>query len=205
VKRRHCDQTAATSNARPRWSRARQGLSSISTTRIPRGHHPGPLQADPATEPTALNQLHGQSLIAARAVSGLYAGQGRARGCPAQSRPDHGARADGRRRTQVDQIQLGRFVRGWHAGVQCESTSQTLARCQPEGIRLHLCRVGQPVTIDVDAFPDHVFKARRLAQPGTGAHSRSAAAERHRKTSSKVCSGWPVRIYSDANDKMCRS
>jgi membrane fusion protein (multidrug efflux system) len=62
--------------------------------------------------------------------------------------------------------------------------------------------VGQPVTLDVDAFPNHVFKGTvGSLSPGTGAQFAILPPQNATGNFVKVVQRVPVRIYFDTNDK----
>src|SRR5260370_9939949 len=72
--------------------------------------------------------------------------------------------------TQVDQIQLGRFVMAGAPVFSVIDTSKPWVDANPKESDFTYVAVGQPVTIDVDAFPNHVFKCTICSlSPGTGA------------------------------------
>jgi membrane fusion protein (multidrug efflux system) len=63
--------------------------------------------------------------------------------------------------------------------------------------------VGQPVTVDVDAFPDHVFKGTvGSLSPGTGAQFAILPPQNATGNFVKVVQRVPVRIYFDPDDRM---
>jgi membrane fusion protein (multidrug efflux system) len=65
--------------------------------------------------------------------------------------------------------------------------------------------VGQTVTIDVDAFPDHAFKGTiGSLSPGTGAQFSILPPQNATGNFVKVVQRVPVRIYFDSNDKYVR-
>ena len=65
--------------------------------------------------------------------------------------------------------------------------------------------VGQSVTIEVDAFPNHVFKATvGSLSPGTGAQFAILPPQNASGNFVKVVQRVPVRIYFDKNDKFVR-
>ena len=144
-----------------------------------------------------------QSRFAARAISALRPGQGGARPGRAQSRPHRDARADGRHRDAGRPDPARPLRRRRHAGVLASSTRRspgsTPIRRNPTS---PMSRVGQPVTIDVDAFPDHVFKGTvGSLSPGTGAQFAILPPQNATGNFVKVVQRVPVRIYFDTNDK----
>ena len=65
-----------------------------------------------------------------------------------------------------------------------------------------MSRSGRPVDIDVDAFPDHVFKGTiGSLSPGTGAQFAILPPQNATGNFVKVVQRVPVRIYFDSNDK----
>ena len=65
--------------------------------------------------------------------------------------------------------------------------------------------VGQTVTLDVDAFPNHVFKGTiGSLSPGTGAQFAILPPQNATGNFVKVVQRVPVRIYFDKNDRFVR-
>src|SRR3978361_1018307 len=60
--------------------------------------------------------------------------------------------------TQVEQIQLGRFVMAGAPVFSVIDISAPWVDANPKESDFTYVAVGQTVTIDVDAFPNHVFK-----------------------------------------------
>jgi membrane fusion protein (multidrug efflux system) len=105
--------------------------------------------------------------------------------------------------TQVDSIQLGRFVVAGTPVFSIIDTSKPWIDANPKESDFTYVAVGQPVTVDVDAFPDHVFKATvGSLSPGTGAQFAILPPQNATGNFVKVVQRVPVRIYFDANDKM---
>ena len=105
--------------------------------------------------------------------------------------------------TQVDQIQLGRFVMAGTPVFSVIDTSKPWVDANPKESDFTYVTVGQPVSIDVDAFPDHVFKGTvGSLSPGTGAQFAILPPQNATGNFVKVVQRVPVRIYFDANDKM---
>ena len=76
--------------------------------------------------------------------------------------------------TQVDQIQLGRFVIAGTPVFSVIDTGKPWVDANLKEFDFTYVAVGQPVDIDVDAFPDHVFKGTiGSLSPGPGSSSRS--------------------------------
>jgi membrane fusion protein (multidrug efflux system) len=107
--------------------------------------------------------------------------------------------------TQVDQIQLGRFVMAGSPVFSVIDTSKPWVDANPKESDFTYVAVGQPVTIDVDAFPDHVFKGTvGSLSPGTGAQFAILPPQNATGNFVKVVQRVPVRIYFDDNDKYVR-
>ena len=105
--------------------------------------------------------------------------------------------------TQVDSIQLGRFVAAGTPVFSVIDTSKPWVDANPKESDFTYVAVGQPVTIDVDAFPDHVFKGTiGSLSPGTGAQFAILPPQNATGNFVKVVQRVPVRIYFDANDRM---
>jgi membrane fusion protein, multidrug efflux system len=107
--------------------------------------------------------------------------------------------------TQVDQIQLGRFVMAGTPVFSVIDTAKPWVDANPKESDFTYVAVGQPVTIDVDAFPDHVFKGTvGSLSPGTGAQFAILPPQNATGNFVKVVQRVPVRIYFDSNDKFVR-
>jgi membrane fusion protein (multidrug efflux system) len=107
--------------------------------------------------------------------------------------------------TQVDQIQLGRFVMAGGPVFSVIDTSKPWVDANPKESDFTYVAVGQSVTIDVDAFPDHVFRGTvGSLSPGTGAQFAILPPQNATGNFVKVVQRVPVRIYFDDNDKMVR-
>src|ERR1700744_4993251 len=104
--------------------------------------------------------------------------------------------------TQVDQIQLGRFVvAGSPVFSVIDVASPWVDSNLKESDFTHLA-VGQPVSIEVDAFPDHTFKGTvGSLSPGTGAQFAILPPQNATGNFVKVVQRIPVRIYFDSNDR----
>jgi membrane fusion protein (multidrug efflux system) len=104
--------------------------------------------------------------------------------------------------TQVDQIQLGRFVMAGTPVFSVIDTSKPWVDANPKESDFTYVTVGQPVTIDVDAFPNHVFKGTiGSLSPGTGAQFAILPPQNATGNFVKVVQRVPVRIYFDSHDK----
>ena len=107
--------------------------------------------------------------------------------------------------TQVDQIQLGRFVMAGTPVFSVIDISKPWVDANPKESDFTYVAVGQPVSIDVDAFPDHVFKGTvGSLSPGTGAQFAILPPQNATGNFVKVVQRVPVRIYFDSNDKFVR-
>ncbi|MFL6814731.1 MAG: HlyD family secretion protein [Bradyrhizobium sp.] len=103
--------------------------------------------------------------------------------------------------TQVDQIQLGRFIAAGTPVFSVIDISKPWVDANPKESDFTYVAVGQLVTIDVDAFPDHVFKGTvGSLSPGTGAQFAILPPQNATGNFVKVVQRVPVRIYFDAND-----
>jgi membrane fusion protein, multidrug efflux system len=104
--------------------------------------------------------------------------------------------------TQVDSIQLGRFVMAGAPVFSVIDTSKPWVDANPKESDFTYVAIGQPVTIDVDAFPNHVFKGTiGSLSPGTGAQFAILPPQNATGNFVKVVQRVPVRIYFDSNDK----
>jgi membrane fusion protein (multidrug efflux system) len=107
--------------------------------------------------------------------------------------------------TQVDQIQLGRFIAAGTPVFSIIDIANPWVDANPKESDFTYVAVGQPVTIDVDAFPDHVFKGTvGSLSPGTGAQFAILPPQNATGNFVKVVQRVPVRIYFDSNDKYVR-
>ena len=103
--------------------------------------------------------------------------------------------------TQVDQIQLGRFVAVGTPVFSIIDTAKPWVDANLKESDFTHIGVGQPVSIDVDAFPDHVFKGTiGSLSPGTGAQFAILPPQNATGNFVKVVQRVPVRIYFDSDD-----
>lgn len=103
--------------------------------------------------------------------------------------------------TQVDNIQLGRFVAAGTPVFSVIDTSAPWVDANPKESDFTYVAVGQPVTIDVDAFPDHKFKGTvGSLSPGTGATFAILPPQNATGNFVKIVQRVPVRIYFDTTD-----
>ena len=104
--------------------------------------------------------------------------------------------------TQVDQIQLGRFVVAGTPVFSVIDTAQPWVDANLKESDFTYITEGQQVDIDVDAFPDHNFKGTiGSLSPGTGAQFAILPPQNATGNFVKVVQRVPVRIYFDNNDK----
>jgi membrane fusion protein (multidrug efflux system) len=107
--------------------------------------------------------------------------------------------------TQVDQIQLGRFLAVGTPVFAVIDTSRPWVDANLKESDFTYVAVGQTVTVDVDAFPDHAFKGTvGSLSPGTGAQFSILPPQNATGNFVKVVQRVPVRIYFDSNDKFVR-
>jgi membrane fusion protein, multidrug efflux system len=103
--------------------------------------------------------------------------------------------------TQVDQIQLGRFIAAGTPVFSVIDIDNPWVDANPKESDFTYVAVGQPVTLDVDAFPDHVFKGYvGSLSPGTGAQFAILPPQNATGNFVKVVQRVPVRIYFDKDD-----
>jgi membrane fusion protein (multidrug efflux system) len=103
--------------------------------------------------------------------------------------------------TQVDQIQLGRFIPAGSPVFSIIDTAKPWVDANLKESDFTYIGVGQPVSIDVDAFPDHVFKGTiGSLSPGTGAQFAILPPQNATGNFVKVVQRVPVRIYFDNHD-----
>jgi membrane fusion protein, multidrug efflux system len=104
--------------------------------------------------------------------------------------------------TQVDQIQLGRFVTAGTPVFSVIDIDNPWVDANPKESDFTYVAVGQSVTLDVDAFPNHVFKGTvGSLSPGTGAQFAILPPQNATGNFVKVVQRVPVRIYFDKDDK----
>jgi membrane fusion protein, multidrug efflux system len=103
--------------------------------------------------------------------------------------------------TQVEQIQLGRFVVAGTPVFSIIDTSKPWVDANLKESDFTYVAAGQPVKIEVDAFPDHVFKGTiGSLSPGTGAQFAILPPQNATGNFVKVVQRLPVRIYFDNSD-----
>ena len=103
--------------------------------------------------------------------------------------------------TQVEQIQLGRFVAAGTPVFSIIDTAKPWVDANLKESDFTYVAVGQKVDIDIDAFPDHVFKGTvGSLSPGTGAQFAILPPQNATGNFVKVVQRVPVRIYFDSDD-----
>src|ERR1700761_2029476 len=107
--------------------------------------------------------------------------------------------------TLVDQIQLGRFVVAGSPVFTIIDVAKPWVDTNLKESDLTHVAVGQPVEIDVDAFPDHTFKGSvGSLSPGTGAQFAILPPQNATGNFVKVVQRVPVRVYFDSDDKFVK-
>jgi membrane fusion protein, multidrug efflux system len=101
--------------------------------------------------------------------------------------------------TQVDNIQLGRFVTAGTPILSVIDDGAPWVDANPKETDLTNVRVGQKVAIDVDAFPDHSFHGTVSSiSPGTGAQFAILPPQNAVGNWVKVVQRVPVRVAFDS-------
>ncbi|MGZ5867599.1 MAG: HlyD family efflux transporter periplasmic adaptor subunit, partial [Xanthobacteraceae bacterium] len=101
--------------------------------------------------------------------------------------------------TQVDNIQLGRFVTVGNPIFSVVDDAAPWVDANPKETDITYLRIGQHVTIQVDTFPDHVFHGSVVSvSPGTGAQFSILPAQNASGNWIKVVQRVPLRIAFDA-------
>ncbi|WP_049820515.1 HlyD family secretion protein [Bradyrhizobium japonicum] len=104
--------------------------------------------------------------------------------------------------TQVEQIQLGRYVTAGTPVFSIIDVAHPWVDANPKESDLTHVTEGQSVTLEVDAFPNHVFKGTiGSLSPGTGAQFAILPPQNATGNFVKVVQRVPVRIYFDEHDK----
>ena len=103
--------------------------------------------------------------------------------------------------TQVDNIQLGRFVAAGTPILSVIDDQAPWVDANPKETDITYLRVGQKATLDVDSFPDHTFKGHVVAvSPGTGAQFSILPPQNATGNWVKVVQRVPVRIAFDKDE-----
>lgn len=107
--------------------------------------------------------------------------------------------------TQVEQIQLGRYVTAGTPVFSIIDIAHPWVDANPKESDLTYVTEGQPVTLEVDAFPNHLFKGKiGSLSPGTGAQFAILPPQNATGNFVKVVQRVPIRIYFDETDKYVR-
>jgi membrane fusion protein (multidrug efflux system) len=105
--------------------------------------------------------------------------------------------------TQVDNIQLGRFVTAGTPVFSVIDDSAPWVEANPKETDITYLRVGQKVEIDVDSFPDRTFHGTVTSiSPGTGAQFAILPPQNAIGNWVKVVQRVPVRISFDAGQDL---
>jgi len=103
--------------------------------------------------------------------------------------------------TQVDNIQLGRFVAAGTPILSVIDDQAPWVDANPKETDITYLRIGQAATLAVDSFPDHVFKGHVIAvSPGTGAQFAILPPQNATGNWVKVVQRVPVRIAFDKDE-----
>jgi membrane fusion protein, multidrug efflux system len=103
--------------------------------------------------------------------------------------------------TQVDSIQLGRFVAAGTPVFSVIDDENPWVDANPKETDITYLRVGQKATLDVDSFPNHTFTGTVIAvSPGTGAQFSILPPQNATGNWVKVVQRVPVRIAFDKNE-----
>jgi len=103
--------------------------------------------------------------------------------------------------TQVDNIQLGRFVAAGTPILSVIDDQAPWVDANPKETDITHLRVGQKATLDVDSFPDRTFTGSVVSvSPGTGAQFSILPPQNATGNWVKVVQRVPVRIAFDKND-----
>ena len=103
--------------------------------------------------------------------------------------------------TQVDNIQLGRFVPAGTPVLSVIDDQSPWVDANPKETDITYLRVGQKATLEVDSFPDHTFAGHVIAvSPGTGAQFSILPPQNATGNWVKVVQRVPVRIAFDKNE-----
>ncbi len=100
--------------------------------------------------------------------------------------------------TQVDNIQLGRFVTAGAPVFSVVDDTAPWVDANPKETDITNLRIGQRATVEVDTFPDHTFTGTVAAiSPGTGSQFAILPAQNASGNWVKVVQRVPVRIQLD--------
>ncbi len=105
--------------------------------------------------------------------------------------------------TQVDNIQLGRFVPAGTPVFSVVDDQAPWVDANPKETDITYLRIGQKATLDVDSFPDQSFTGTVTSvSPGTGAQFSILPPQNASGNWVKVVQRVPVRITFDKNEAM---
>jgi membrane fusion protein (multidrug efflux system) len=105
--------------------------------------------------------------------------------------------------TQVDNIQLGRFVSAGSPVFSVIDDSAPWVDANPKETDITYLRAGQKVTIDVDSFPDRTFHGTVASvSPGTGAQFSILPPQNASGNWVKIVQRVPVRIVFDKDQDL---
>lgn len=103
--------------------------------------------------------------------------------------------------TQVDNIQLGRFVAAGAPVLSVIDNVNPWVEANPKETDITNLRIGQKVAIDVDSFPNHTFRGTvQSVSPGTGAQFSILPPQNASGNWVKVVQRVPVRIVFDKDE-----
>jgi membrane fusion protein (multidrug efflux system) len=103
--------------------------------------------------------------------------------------------------TQVDNIQLGRFVAAGTPVLSVIDDQTPWVDANPKETDITYLRVGQKATLDIDSFPDRTFTGTVVAvSPGTGAQFSILPPQNATGNWVKVVQRVPVRIAFDKSE-----
>ncbi|HZL41110.1 MAG TPA: HlyD family secretion protein [Pseudolabrys sp.] len=103
--------------------------------------------------------------------------------------------------TQVDNIQLGRFVAAGGPILSVIDDQAPWVDANPKETDITYLRIGQKATLDVDSFPDHTFKGTVVAvSPGTGSQFSILPPQNATGNWVKVVQRVPLRVAFDKDE-----
>lgn len=103
--------------------------------------------------------------------------------------------------TQVDNIQLGRFVAAGAPVLSVVDNVNPWVEANPKETDITNLRIGQKVAIDIDSFPNHTFRGTvQSVSPGTGAQFSILPPQNASGNWVKVVQRVPVRIVFDKDE-----
>ncbi|MGE3877060.1 MAG: HlyD family efflux transporter periplasmic adaptor subunit, partial [Parvibaculaceae bacterium] len=107
--------------------------------------------------------------------------------------------------TQVDNIQLGRYVTAGTPVFSIIDHDHPWVDANPKETDITYLRVGQAVTIDIDTFPNRTFRGIVTSvSPGTGAQFAIIPPQNASGNWVKVVQRVPVRIQLEPSDDLSR-